>query len=89
VAFEWDPHKAAVNLRKHRVDFADAVSVFKDPLALTVPDDDPEEARVVTVGMNALGDILTVAYTWRGDSIRLISARKATRSELRRYEGKR
>ena len=86
---EWDADKATENLRKHGVDFADAATVLEDEAALTVPDDDPEEERWVTQGMDALGRILVVVFTWRDDQVRLISARKATRSEWRQYESKR
>ena len=86
---QWDSEKAAANLRKHSVDFADAATVLNDELGLTVPEDHADEDRFVTVGLDALGRILVVAYIWRGDEIRLISARKATRSERRQYESKR
>jgi len=86
---EWDADKAAANLAKHGVDFADAAGVLEDEAALTMPDDDPDEERFVTVGMDALGRILTVVYAWRGDEPRLIPARKASRSERRQYENKR
>ena len=86
---QWDADKAAANLRKHRIDFADAVTVLSDELALTVSEHHENEDRYVTVGSDALGRILVVAYTWRGDELRLISARNATRSERRQYESKR
>ena len=86
---QWDSEKAAANLRKHSVDFADAATVLNDELGLTVTEDHADEDRFVTVGLDALGRILVVAYIWRGDEIRLISARKATRSERRQYESKR
>jgi uncharacterized DUF497 family protein len=86
---EWDEEKAAANLRKHGVDFADAATVLSDDFALTVLDDDPEEDRWLTLGVDALGRLLVVAYTWRDDTVRLISARKATASERRQYESKR
>jgi len=86
VEFEWDELKARSNLRKHRVDFADAVSVLEDPRAVTIADEEAaDEERLVTIGTGALGRILVVAYTWRGDRIRLISARKATPRERRVY----
>ncbi|MBI4604084.1 MAG: BrnT family toxin [Planctomycetes bacterium] len=84
--FEWDPRKAASNLRKHGIDFADAATVLYDDFALTVPDEHPEEERFATIGMDALGRLLVVVYTWRGERARLISARKATASERRQYE---
>ena len=86
---QWDSDKAAANLKKHGIDFSDAATVLGDDLALTVPDDDPDEQRFVTLGMDALGRVLVVAYTWRENERRLISARKATRSERRQYEGNR
>jgi uncharacterized protein len=85
---EWDPQKALSNLRKHGVDFADAVSALEDGLAVTIPDDFPDEQRFVTMGMDALDSVLIVVYAWHGDHIRLISARKATRRERRAYEGR-
>lgn len=83
---QWDPDKATANLMKHGIDFADATTVLNDDLALTVPDDDPDEQRFVTVGMDSLGRVLVVVHTWRDEERRLISARKATRSERRQYE---
>ena len=85
--YEWDPEKASANLRKHGVDFADAVGVFHDPLALTVPDDRHEEARFVTMGIDFPGRLLVVAYTWNGQKLRVISAREALPKERRQYEG--
>ena len=85
--YEWDPQKAAANLRKHKIDFADAVGVFQDPLAITVPDNRHEEARFVTVGIDFLGRLLVVAYTWRDENLRIISAREALPNERRQYEG--
>ena len=84
--YEWDPAKAAGNHRKHRVDFADAVTVFADPLAITIPDDRHGEYRFVTIGLDAQGQLLVVVYTWRGETIRSISARRASRSARRQYE---
>ena len=86
---QWDAEKAAANLRKHGVDFADAETALRDEMAMTVPDDDPVEERFVTLGMDALGRLLVVVYEWREDDVRLISARKATGAERRQYEGKR
>ena len=74
--YEWDPQKAAANLRKHQIDFADAVGVFEDSLAITVSDDRHEEARFVTLGTDFLGRLLVVAYTWRGENFRIISAER-------------
>jgi uncharacterized protein len=86
--YEWDRGKAAANLQKHGVSFADAVSVFNDAFALTAADDFAEEERFVTLGIDAFGRLLVVVYTWRAEQIiRIISARKATRSERTQYEG--
>lgn len=85
VDYEWDPAKARANAAKHGIRFADAVAVFDDGRALTIDDSHPAERRFVTVGMDAFGRVLVVVYTWRGDAIRLISARKAARSERMRY----
>lgn len=88
VRVEWDSRKAAANLKKHGVDFADAVTVLYDELARTLSGDEPDEQRFVTLGMDALGRVLVVVYTWRGERLRLISARKATSREQREYEAK-
>lgn len=83
----WDPQKARANLVKHGVRFSDAEVVLFDPGALTREDEDIEgEQRFVTVGSDTLGHNLTVVYTYQGEVIRLISARKATGSERRTYE---
>jgi uncharacterized DUF497 family protein len=85
---EWDEEKARQNARKHRVSFEEAATVFSDPLSLTI--DDPlhssKELRFVTVGQSSRGRLLVVAHTERGDTIRIISARRATRSERNSYE---
>ena len=85
--FEWDPNKAASNLKKHGVSFADAEGVFYDPLAIHQldPDADDEE-RFVAVGVGSAGTILVVIYTLRGEEIRIISARHATQHEVKSYE---
>jgi len=85
---EWDPGKATRNLRKHRVDFADAATVLEDDSALTIRDDDPDEDRFVTIGRDAIGRVLLVVCTSRDEEIRLISARKAEPRERRQYEMK-
>lgn len=86
MAYQWNSDKALVNLRKHGIDLADAVSVFSDDLAITIPDERFDEERFVTIGMDAFARILVVVYALRGDEIRLISARKATRQEEQQYE---
>jgi uncharacterized DUF497 family protein len=68
------------------VDFADAVGVFFDALAITIPDLHQEEERFVTLGMDFLGRVLVVVFAWRGSQIRIISARRASRTERREYE---
>jgi len=85
--YEWDPRKAKQNLRKHGIAFSDAVSVFFDDSAITIEDINPEEERFATLGMDALGRILVLVYTWREDNIRMISARKATEKERKQYGG--
>ena len=85
--YEWDADKARSNLHKHGIDFADAVTALEDNAALTIQDEHPDEERFVTLGMDALSRLLVVVYTYRGQSIRLISARKATQRERRAYEG--
>jgi uncharacterized DUF497 family protein len=88
--YQWDPEKAASNLTKHGVDFADAVGVFEDEWALTLKEEYAEgEQRFATMGTDFLGRVLVVVYTYRGEEIRVISARAATRSERRVYERKR
>jgi uncharacterized DUF497 family protein len=86
VEFEWDPAKAALNLRKHGVRFAEAVTVFEDDARLTMPDDGSRKERFVAVGTGSMGRILVVVYTTRTDRLRIISARKATRLEQSQYE---
>ena len=85
--FEFDPKKAAANLRKHGVSFAEVEPVFNDVLALTREDREASsEARFVTVGTDALGRMLTVCWTERGKAVRLISARLSTQGERTAYE---
>ena len=85
--FEFDPAKAATNLKKHGVSFADAEGVFFDPLGIHQEDPDAEgEQRFIAVGTGSAGQILVVAYALRGNDIRLISARRATRREVKDYE---
>jgi uncharacterized DUF497 family protein len=86
MVYQWNRDKAVVNLRKHGIDFADAVSVFSDDLAITMPDERFEEERLITIGVDGFGRVLVVVYTMRDDEIRIISARKATRREQRQYE---
>ena len=84
---EWDPAKARSNLSKHGVSFSDVEPAFYDEFALSMPDIfSVAEERFLLVGRDALGRILTVSYTYRVKSIRIISARLATKSERRDYE---
>ena len=86
VDIEFDPAKAKANLHKHRVSFAHAEQSLRDPMALTMEDPDSEgEQRFITLGMDALGRVLVVVHTPRGDKTRLISARKASRGESEQY----
>jgi uncharacterized DUF497 family protein len=86
--FEWDPVKAVANLAKHGVSFKEAATVFRDPLAETGsdPDHSLDEERFVTFGVSTSGHLLVVAHTDRGDTIRIISARRATAAERTIYE---
>jgi uncharacterized DUF497 family protein len=86
--FEWDPNKAASNLRKHEVSFTEAATAFGDFLSVTFPDPDHsiDEDRYITIGLSHQGRILIISHTDRNDTIRIISARKATSFERRFYE---
>jgi uncharacterized DUF497 family protein len=86
--FEWDPKKAAANLRKHGVSFAEAASVFLDPLAISGPDPDHSigEERFITFGASSLGRLIAVSHSYRPGAIRVINARRATRHERTFYE---
>lgn len=84
--FEWDPGKARDNLRKHGVDFADAVIALEDENALTIEDPGHAESRFKTLGMGPTLDVLFVVHCERSnDCIRIVSARKATRRERESY----
>ncbi|WP_456369597.1 BrnT family toxin [Thermodesulfatator atlanticus] len=90
--FEWDPIKARLNQRKHRVSFERACTIFKDPHALSIYDEEHSlrEDRWITLGMDINGTILVVVHTYEQISkgkckIRIISARKATRKEIKQY----
>jgi len=88
MTFEWDETKAESNLAKHRVTFGEASTVFGDPLSLTIydPSHSQEEDRFVTIGMSAHSNMLVVVHTDRGDRVRIISARRATKREVKAYE---
>jgi uncharacterized DUF497 family protein len=86
--FEWDADKAELNIRKHRVSFEEATTVFRDPLSATAPDPDHSiwENRFVTLGLSFAGRLLIIFHAERGESIRIISARNATKQERKIYE---
>ena len=85
--YQWDPVKSKTNVKKHGIEFADAVGVFDDADAIILEDPDSEgEQRFLSIGLDILGRIIVVAYTYRGDEVRVISARKATKQEVRIYE---
>ena len=83
----WDPNKAQANFRKHGVRFSDAEAVLLDPHAMSRDDPTAEyERRFVAVGLDVVGRIVVVVYTYRAEDVRLISARLATPNERRQYE---
>jgi len=86
--FEWNPEKAAINLKKHNISFQEAATVFDDSLSVTFPDPDHSigESRYVIIGMSRSGQLLVVSHTDRENRTRIISARRATRQERRFYE---
>lgn len=86
--FEWDPEKASSNLEKHAVSFEEATDIFNDELSSTVSDPDHSEieSRYLIFGVSRLQNHLVVSFTERGDRIRIISARRMTRSEIHAYE---
>ena len=86
--FEWDEGKAKANLKKHRVGFDEATTVFTDPYSMTIhdPDHSADEQRYIDIGTSDKGRVLVVVYTERGSNIRIVSCRKATPSERELYE---
>jgi uncharacterized protein len=93
--FEWDPVKAQQNIKEHRISFARAATVFLDPAALSLVDDEhsQDEERWITLGLDRAGVVLIVCHTFRDETessalIRLISARRANRSEVKQYREK-
>jgi uncharacterized DUF497 family protein len=86
--FTWDRRKAAGNLRKHGVSFREAITVFGDPLSITIPDPDHSglESRFLIIGGSVWQRVLVIAHAERDDEIRIISARLASRRERQRYE---
>lgn len=84
--FEWDPDKANANFRKHAVLFSNASTVLEDELAITIRDPySDEEERWISVGLDLFGNLTLVVYVWRGETIRLISARPAAQRERGEY----
>jgi len=89
VVFKWDPRKAAANLKKHGIDFHEGATVLDDTLSTTFPDTGHSslvEPRFLTIGMSSRGRTVVVAHTEHNDTVRIISARRATRLERRFYE---
>ena len=86
--FEWSPKKAAANLIKHKVSFAEARTVFGDPLAITIddPDSSANENRLLTKGFSMRRRLIVVAHTYGDGVVRIISARRATKHERKQYE---
>jgi hypothetical protein len=88
--FEWNPAKAAANLAKHKVDFADAAVSLEDLRALTIPDPDAtdDEERFITLAADPTGRILITVYSYSGANRRIISSRKASPGKRKRYEAR-
>ena len=92
--FDWDPYKAKHNLRKHKVSFERAAAIFLDPLAISIYDEEhsSDEDRWITIGKDRTNNVLVVIHTFHEENIdnckvRVISARKATKKEIKQYEG--
>ena len=87
--FEWDKNKALTNIKRHGIEFKEAATVFGDFLSITIPDplhSNPKEHRFITTGTSYRHRVLVVVHCDRGDNIRIITARKATKREAREYE---
>jgi uncharacterized DUF497 family protein len=86
--FEWDKNKAESNLKKHRVSFEEAETIFEDDFTVTIVDDAHsfDEKRFITIGESLAGRLLIVSHTFDKEIIRIISARKPTRVEIKDYE---
>ena len=86
--FEWDPNKEKINVAKHGVSFAEAMTIFGDPLELTIADSDHSEAefRFISIGLSSAGRLVVVGYTERNERIRLITARPVNLRERKQYE---
>lgn len=88
LTFEWDKNKEKENQKKHEVSFEEAITVFGDPLSLTIKDPlhSYDEERFIIIGQSFIGRTLIVVHTERGDTIRIISTRIATGREKKTYE---
>jgi uncharacterized DUF497 family protein len=88
LTFEWDANKAGSNLARHGVGFEEAATVFGDPVSITIPDPahSQTETRFIILGRSHQGRLLVVIHVERGDNIRIISARPASRRERKQYE---
>ncbi len=88
LSFEWDEDKTRANLKKHRIGFDEATTVFTDPFSVTIHDQgySSDEQRFIDIGRSEKNRVLVVIYTERGSTIRLVSYRKATSSERKLYE---
>jgi uncharacterized DUF497 family protein len=86
--FQWDPRKAKLNVAKHSVSFEEATTAFRDPLSVTAadPDHSEDEKRLITFGVSSQGRLLQISHTERGELIRIINARLATKREKKIYE---
>ena len=91
--FEWDAKKAKSNVRKHKISFERAATIFRDPNALSIPDEEHSEfeERWLTMGLDESGNLLVISHTFKHSTIevyqiRIISARKATAAEEKQYE---
>ena len=86
--FEWDDDKAASNLKKHKVSFDEGATVFNDPLVANIPDPDhsEDEERFIAIGISVGGSLLVVVFTMRNERMRIITCRKATKTERKTYE---
>jgi uncharacterized protein len=91
--FEWDPQKAKTNISKHKISFSEATSVFKDPMAISIFDEDhsKDEERWITLGISSVGNIIIVNHTFvkldkNSIKIRIFSSRKAIKNERSQYE---
>ena len=88
LTFEWDEEKDLLNQRKHGVSFEEAKTIFNDPRSITIADEQhsDEEDRYLDLGISSRGRLIVVSYTEREPNIRIISCRKATKSERKTYE---